>query len=313
MPQRDYYDILGVDRSASADQIKSAYRKMARKYHPDVCKDPDAPEKFKEATAAYEVLSDPQKRKQYDRFGHAGPAGAAGPGRQRVYTWGPGAQGGFPGGMDFDDLFSASPFSGMSLKDILASLAGGGRRGGRRRRAAPRAQDVEYPITLDFLQAAKGTTTRLQLRQDDGAGPRIDLKIPAGVRDGSKIRLRGKGPGGGDLYIVTRVRPHPYFRRDGNDVYVDLPVSVGQAAAGATVSVPTIDGPANLKIPPGSSSGTKLRMRDRGIPDPKTRARGHQYAVLKIVLPKAISEQGRKLLEEFDKANPVEPGRKAPW
>ena len=137
--------------------------------------------------------------------------------------------------------------------------------------------------------------------------------IPAGVRDGSKIRIRGTGPGGGDLYIVTRIRAHPYFRRDGNDVYVDLPVSVGEAAGGATVSVPTIDGPANLKIPPGASSGMKLRMRERGIPDPKTKTRGHQYAVLKIVLPKRISEEGRKLLAEFDKTDPVDPRKKAPW
>ncbi|HET6427963.1 MAG TPA: DnaJ C-terminal domain-containing protein [Phycisphaerae bacterium] len=314
MPQRDYYDILGVDRGASAEQIKAGYRKVARKVHPDVCKDPDAAEKFKEATAAYEVLSDPQKRKQYDRFGHAGPGVAgAGPGRQRVYTWGPGAQGPFAGGMGFEDAFSSSPFSGMSLKDILEALAGRGRRAGKRRRAAPMAQDVEYPITLDFLQAARGCTTRLQLRQDDVAGPQIDVRIPAGVREGSKIRLRGKGPGGGDLYIVTHIRAHPYFRRDGNDVYVDLPVSVGEAARGATVSVPTIDGPTNLKVPPGSSSGMKLRLRDRGIPDPKTHLRGHQYAVIKIVLPSTISEEGGKLLEEFDRTDPVDPRKKAPW
>lgn len=318
MAQRDYYNILGVDRNASAAQIKSAYRKMARKHHPDVCKDPDAAERFKEATAAYEVLSDPKKRTMYDRFGHAGPA-AAGRGGQRVYTWGPGARGPFGAGarpVDFEEVFSSSPFSGMSLKDILAALAGGGRgrAGRRRRRNAVAAQDLEYPVSLDFLQAARGCTTRLQLRHDDGTGRQtIDVKIPAGVRDGSKVRIRGRGPGGGDLYIITRIRPHPYFRREGSDVYVDLPISIAEAAGGATVTVPTIDGPAQLKIPPGTAGGMKLRLRNRGVPDPKTKTRGHEYAVIKIVLPKKISDEGLKLLQEFDKTDPVDPRKNVPW
>ena len=326
MAQRDYYEILGVSRSASADQIKAAYRRLARKYHPDVNKAPDAAEKFKEATAAYEVLSDPKKRKMYDRFGHAGvgaePA-AGGPGRPggpRVYTWS--SRGGSApfggGGFSFDDLFDASPFSGMSLEELLASLGGYSRRGRSSRgrassSAAPAA--ATYPITLEFLQAVRGCTTRLELRRPDGSSETIEVKIPPGVRDGSKVRVRPKGAAAsvGELFIVTHVRDHPYFRREGNDVYVEVPVSVAEAALGAKVRIPTIDGPATVKIPPGASSGTRLRLRGRGIADPKTGRRGDQYAVVRIVLPENISKRGRRLLEEFAKTDPYDPREKAPW
>ncbi|KPK83762.1 MAG: hypothetical protein AMJ81_07425 [Phycisphaerae bacterium SM23_33] len=321
MAQRDYYEILGVSRSATPEEIKSAYRRSARKLHPDVNKAKDAAERFKEATAAYEVLSDPQKRRMYDQFGHVGPPGAdfaraAGGRGGRVYTWSSrGGQGPFGGAVpfDFEELFSASPFSGMSLKDLLAALGGRGRAGRRTRRAAQPAQDMEYPITLDFMQAVRGTTTRLELRRDDGSAEQIDVKIPPGVRQGSKVRVRGKGLAGGDLYIITRVRDHPYFRRDGTDIYLDLPISVGEAASGCEVTVPTVDGPAKLKVPPGTSGGTRLRLRERGVADPKGQARGHQYVVIKIVLPRQISEQGRRLLGEFDKTDPANPRKDVPW
>ena len=321
MAQKDYYKILGVSRSATAKEIKAAYRKLARKYHPDVNKAKDAAEKFKEATAAYEVISDPRKRKLYDQFGHAG-VGAGAPAAGRTYTRTQrGREGPFPrgGSFDFEDLFAASPFSGMSLDELLGALGGYTRRSASSQRPGRPARrgDAEYPITLEFMQAVKGCTTSLRMRRSDGRQERIDVKIPPGVRDGAKVRVRGKGgagPGGvGDLIIVTTVRGHPYFRREGNDIYVDLPLSVAEAALGGQVTVPTIDGPASVKIPPGASSGTRLRLRDKGVPDPKGGKRGDQYAVIKIVLPKQISDSGRRSLEEFSRSDPYDPREGVPW
>jgi curved DNA-binding protein len=310
MAPRDYYDILGVDRSATTQQVKAAYRRLAREYHPDVNKARDAAGKFKEATAAYEVLSDPQKRQMYDRFGHAGAEPAGRPGG-RTYTWT--SRGGGAAPFDFDDLFSSSPFSGMSLKDLLASLGGRGRGGRRARRPAAAARDMEYPLELDFMQAVKGTTTRLELRRGDGSVEQIDVKIPPGVHQGSKVRVRGKGVAGGDLYIITHVRDHPYFRRNGADIHLDLPVSVGEAAAGCEVVVPTVDGPATLKVPPGTSGGKRLRLRGRGVPHPKGQGRGHQYVVIRIVLPPQMSDKGRQLLAEFDRTDPCNPRKDVSW
>lgn len=321
MAKRDYYDILGVRRDASADQIKSAYRKLARKYHPDVNKAPDAVEKFKEATEAYEVLSDPQKRGLYDQFGHAGPpqgpfGGAGSPRGQRgqgpfTYTWN--SQGPRGEGVgNFEDIFGgAGGMSGMSLEEILGMLGGGGSRKSRRRGPAPRGQDIEYSVALDFLQAAAGTTATIRL-QRGGRIETIDVKIPPGVHDGSRIRLRGQGQDGGDLYIVTQVREHPYFRREGDDIYVDLPISVSEAALGAKVDVPTLEGTASVAIPPLSSSGMKLRLRGKGVAAPG-RDHGDQYVVLKIVLPKKISSRGEQLLREFGEAEKFDPRANAPW
>ncbi len=322
MAQRDYYDVLGIKRSATDKQIKSSYRRLARKFHPDVNKSSGAADKFKEATAAYEVLSDPEKRKMYDRFGHAGPgqfgagSGRGAPGAAKVHTWTSGGAGGF----DFDDLFSSSPFSGMSLDDLLAALGGRSRRSARKAssHAAGRAgRDAEANITLEFMQAVKGCTTTMELRRGDGVTEKIDVRIPSGVREGSKVRLRGKGGAGrggnGDLYIITHVRDHPYFRRDGADIYVDLPISVTEAALGGKVTVPTIDGPTVLQVPPQTSGRTRLRLRSKGVADPKTGKRGDQYAIIKIVLPKTISEKGRKLLDEFNRSDPYDPRERVPW
>lgn len=332
MARRDYYEILGVARSATPEQIKAAYRRLARKYHPDVNKSKGAAGKFKEATAAYEVLSDQEKRKMYDRFGRAGPAGRdsgkAGVAGRYTWTYRGGKRGRSAGGRGFDsdDLFSSSPFSGISLDELLAALGGYSRRGRPARGAGgfdpftsagrPEA-DVEYPLTLDFMQAVKGCTTTLQLRRADGGTERIEVKIPPGVRDGSKVRVRGKGragpDGSGDLFIMTRVREHPYFRRDGTHIYIDLPVSVTEAALGGEVTVPTIDGHAVVKIPPGASGGTRLRLRGKGVADPKAGKRGDQYVVLKIVLPGKVSERGRRLLEEFARTDPYDPRKKVSW
>ena len=323
MAKRDYYEVLGVQRAATDGQIKAAYRKLARKYHPDVNKSPDAAEKFREATEAYEVLSDPAKRKTYDQFGHAGPEGFGGPGGQRTYRWTQAE--GVP--FDLGDLFGAARrggrgYMGMSLDEILQALRGGAprRRAGPASSAQARGADLEHHLTLEFLQAAWGTTTTLEL-QRGGRGAAdsetITVKIPPGVREGSKIRVRGKGaqgPGGsGDLYIVTHVREHPYFRREGDDIYVEVPISIAEAALGAKVDVPTIDGMTTVTIPPGTSSSRRLRLRGKGIAGPGNKPRGDEYVVIKIVPPKRLSPRGEQLLKEFQAEEAHNPRDEVPW
>lgn len=331
MSKRDYYQVLGVARDADAAAVKSAYRKMARKYHPDVNKSPDASEKFHEATEAYEVLSDPEKRKMYDQFGHAGPGmgagGAAGGGRGAPT----GGGGGF--NVNFEDIFNGARqsragggggFMGMGLEEILEALRGGGGRGGgrggggtERRRTPQTGADAQYDLTLEFDQAVKGTTTSLRIAShDSGQAETINVKIPPGVKEGSKIRVRGKGhegPGGrGDLYIVTHIRPHPYFRRSGEDIHVTLPVSITEATAGAKVDVPTVDGMTTVTVPPGSSSGRRLRLRGKGVAG-KGEQRGDQYVELRVVVPEQLSDEAKRLLEEFEKAQPYDPRKDAGW
>jgi len=325
MAKRDYYETLGVKRGASADEIKSAYRKQARKYHPDANKAPDAAGKFREATEAYEVLSDGEKRAKYDRFGHAGPAGASagGPGRR--------GRAGAGGGVSFDfgDLFGggggSSGFMGMSLDDILDALRGGrGARGGRsgrqRARRPRRGGDTESHLTLEFLQAVHGTTTRLRMTRSDEAGgtheETIEVKIPAGVQEGSKVRVRGKGQlggaGPGDLYIHVHVRPHPYFRREGDDVYVHVPISIAEAALGAKVDVPTLDGTSRVTIPPGTSSSKRLRLRGKGV-GRAGKAPGDEYVVIEIVPPTRLDERQQRLIEEFARLDHDDPRARCPW
>lgn len=332
MAKRDYYQVLGVKRKASEADIKSAYRKLARKYHPDVNKEPDAAEKFREATEAYEVLSDPEKRKVYDQYGHAGlegqfaggsPSGHGAPGGARTYTWRSG--GGRGGAAGFEDVFGGmgGGFAGMSLEEILQALGGGGPAGagGRRTARRPGARqtkggDVESRIELDFLQAVRGGTTSLRM-QRGGKTETIDVKIPPGVKDGSKIRLRGKGQEGpagpGDLYIVTRVRPHPYFRREGDDIYVDLPISIPEAVFGGSADVPTIDGMTTVKIPPGTSGGRRLRLRGKGVGSSSGDGRGDQYIVVKVVVPEKLDDRATDLLREFAEHVDHDPRSDAPW
>jgi DnaJ-class molecular chaperone len=337
--KRDYYDVLGVKRSASADEIKKAYRKLARKYHPDVNKDADASEKFREATTAYEVLSDPEKRKQYDQFGPdafgggaRGPAGGAWSGQAP-----PGGAQGVQ--FDFGDIFGgagggggaggrSSGFMGMGLDEILEALGGGaGRRrpGGRRatrRQPAPKGDDIEHHIDLDFMQALHGTKTSLRMRTTDPAGQEktqtLTVTVPPGVRDGQKIRVRGKGnmgPGGaGDLLLVCHVKDHPYYRREGNDIYVQVPISITEAALGTTIEVPTLEGMTRVKVPPGTPSGRRLRLRDKGVAQGGDESkRGDQHVVIKIVPPKSVSDKGRQLLEQFDDGESFDPRSDVPW
>ena len=327
--EHEYYEILGVKRNATDREIKSAYRKLARKYHPDVNKAPDATEKFQKATEAYEVLSDSEKRKMYDQFGSAafsrgGPGPAGGPG-----------QGGWPGGaqgvrVNFSDMFSGSGgFGGMGLDEILQALGGQARATGRRRTPhpgpAPKGGDVEHHVNLEFIQAIYGTSTTLRLQSTDHDGQTetqtISVKIPPAVRDGQKIRLRDKGqpgPGGaGDLLIVCHVRPHAYFRRDDNDITVDVPIGIVEATLGGKVDVPTIDGTTTMKIPPGTPSGRKLRLRGKGIaPADKKKSPGDQYVVIKITPPAKLSREAKDLLKKFAKIQAdhgYDPRAKAPW
>ncbi|MHC4981684.1 MAG: DnaJ C-terminal domain-containing protein [Planctomycetota bacterium] len=314
MAKQDYYDLLGVTRNAGEEQIKAAYRKMARKYHPDVNKSPDAAEKFKEATEAYEVLSDTKKREMYNQFGHAGPGARTGPGG-RTYTWT--STGGR--GFNFEDIFGgfSTGFIGMSLEEILERLGEGVAGRASRRRPSRKGADLEYNLTLEFMAALRGTTANVRVRRPGARTESINVKIPPGVRDGSKVRVRGKGqdgPGGrGDLYIITNVRPHPYFRRDGNDVYVDVPISITEAALGGSVDVPTTDGMTTIRIPPGSASSRKLRLRGKGVPSADGSTRGDQYVVLKIVPPKKVSTRGAQILKEFEEAEKFDPRANVPW
>jgi curved DNA-binding protein len=296
---RDYYEVLGVARNASEGDIKKAYRGLARKYHPDRNPgDKSAEERFKEVQEAYDVLSDKTKRAQYDQFGFAGPGG--GPGGAGPFGWGGGAPGGGPGfggfqNLDPEDLASIlrqfGGAGGEDLGDVFTRRA----RGGRRR--APRAEAVEAEVSIPFLTAALGGTVQLSVN-----GRQLDVKIPAGVEEGKKLRLAGQGPEGTDLLVKLHLEPHPHFRREGNDIILAVPITVAEAVLGARVDVPTIDGThLTVSIPPGTSSGGRLRLRGKGI------AGGDQFIEVKIVVPRPLDARSRELLEEFARLNPQNP------
>ncbi len=294
MAAKDYYQILGVSRDATDEEIKKAYRELARKYHPDLHPgDREMEARFKEINEAYSVLSDPKKRREYDMVGRV--------------TFEPGVGGPYETGFDFRN------FGFGGFEDLFGEIFGAR----PRRRAAVKGPDLEYPLEIDFLQAVKGAEVNITIRRPTGTET-LKVKIPPGVKDGSRVRVAGKGETGffggppGDLYIVTRVRPHPYFRRVGNDIYIDLPITIKEAVAGATVRVPTIDGFTTIRIPPGVQGGQKLRIRSKGVPSPGGGPRGDQYVVLHIAVPKNVDERSKKLIEEFEKINPYEP-RKGLW
>ncbi len=312
MTKRDYYEVLGVARNASEDDIKKAYRKLARQFHPDVNKEPGAPEKFAEVQEAYDVLSEAGKRKQYDQFGHA--AAGVSPDmydemrrahRARSQTVSP---------EDFEQQY------GGQFGDIFDQLFGGGgpfgRQGGRRRHpeGPSRGSDVEYPVTLGFEQAARGTSLPLRINLG-GQIETIDVKVPPGVKDGSRVRVRGKGDRSGhepgDLFIVVSVTPHPFFRRDGLDILLDLPISVYEALLGTRVEVPTLDGKVTLTIPPGTSSGSKLRIKGRGVK--RSGEQGDQFCVLKIVVPKNLTENEQAQIHELSRNHPLTPRADLGW
>ncbi|HLS45158.1 MAG TPA: DnaJ C-terminal domain-containing protein [Ornithinicoccus sp.] len=322
--EKDFYAILGVPADADAKKIKSTYRKLARQWHPDAKPgDAAAEKKFKEIGEAYAVLSDPEQRKQYDavramsrggaRFTAGGPGGAGGAGFEDVFAQmfgGGGGGGAGRGGTRFTT--SSGGAQGINLEDLLSGFGQGQYAGGSPFGATrgPRpGRDVEARTTIDFVQAATGDTVTLQTPE----GGRITTRIPAGVKDGQKIRLRGKGMAGdpgapaGDLMLVVTVRPHPVFGRDGNNLTVDLPVTFAEAALGATVQVPTLDGgTVKVKVAAGTPSGRVLRVKGRGI---KAKSgTGDLLAKVNIVVPQRLTDKAREAVEvlaaEEDGADP---------
>lgn len=313
---RDYYDVLGVSRTAPADDIKKAYRAAARKLHPDVNKAPDAQKKFTEVQNAYDVLSDEKKRRAYDQFGEAGVSGAAG-GAGPAPGWGGAAgPGGYRvnvGGQGFDPDDLSSMFETF-FGGAGSGRGGGARSGGRKgsRRAAPRSEEPApevHDVKVDFMRAVRGGSESLRV-SSGGAARSVDVKIPAGIPSGATMRLRGLGPldhdgDPTDLLIRVLIEPHPLFRRGEGaeagkslDVYLDVPLSIAEATLGATVHVPTLAGSVDLKIPPGTASGKKLRVRGQGIA-PAGGAAGDLYAVIQIVPPKLddLLPEERRVLE----------------
>jgi DnaJ-class molecular chaperone len=304
---RDYYETLGVKRDATEEEIKKAYRKLARQYHPDRNPgDKQAEARFKEVQDAYDVLSDKAKRAQYDQFGFVGPgAGFGGPGGGGTTFHFGGGPGGAEG-MDpqqaaelFSQLFGGGGNAGGFDMGGLFNRRG---RGGTRTRRPP-AEDVEAEVTLPFLTAAQGGTVDLTV-----GGHELSVKIPAGVTSGQTLRLAGQAPGGGNLLLKLRVEEHPYFRREGKDLVLEVPLSLAEAVLGARVDVPTLDGTRlTVKVPPGTSSGSRLRLRGKGIKG------GDQYIEIKIVVPAPKDERGRELIEEFARLNPQNPRADLPW
>lgn len=369
MNKRDYYELLGVRRDASDKEIKQAYRRLARKHHPDVNPNNKAAEaKFKEITEAYEVLSDPTKREQYDQFGHQ-PFGTGHETTQRP--------GGGPGGFDFSRFDLGGP---GGIQDLFTDLLG--RHGQEAQTGPSKGEDLHYAIDLKFEDAVRGLSTEVGLQRRvpcpscsgtgartggqlrtcsacggsgrvrgkpglfgghqacarcrgtgtlpsslcnscDGVGTvlkaeRIAVKIPPGVENGSNVRVQGKGHAGrlggppGDLYIVTRVRPHPFFERKGDNIYCEVPISVTEAALGAKIEVPTVDGKASMRIPPETSSGQVFRLRDMGVPHLKGSGRGDQFVTIKIILPRNLDTRSQELFREFGRLHPEDP-RRAIW
>jgi molecular chaperone DnaJ len=396
--KKDYYEILGVKKSASVDDIRKAFRKLARKYHPDVNPgDKAAEEKFKALSEANDVLSDPKKRKIYDQLGfysdNIDPAAAEA--YARGGPTGAGGFGGFPGGasaggqgvpfdfsgFDFNDMFEGESTRGRSsaggsggFRDIFSGIFGGGRGGGVAQGPEP-GSDLEYQVNVTFWTAIRGGVMRLNITRQDvcsnchgngvieqpgvcpqckgkgtieqsanrmkfnvtcprcgGTGKNVspcpvchgegvvgrteplEVRIKAGTRDGQRIRIPAKGNAGqgggqaGDLYVIIRTESHPIFRREGDDIYVTVPVTATEAALGAKIEVPTIDGRALLKVPPGTQSGQKLRLREKGVPSAtKEGARGDEIVEVKVTVPMPRDEKTKELLRELAKLNPEDP------
>ena len=323
-PKKNYYEVLGVPEGAKEEEIKKAFRRLARKYHPDVNPgDKSAEAKFKEANEANEVLSDRKKREEYDAIRRGGFAGGRG-----------GGPSGWPGGFDFEPGGRVYHSETVDFDDVFGDLLRGGAGfspGGIQGR------DIHVELPVEFLEMAHGTVREIGYGRARtcaacggsgrsgrkgcpacfGAGTReseerIKVKIPAGAQDGSKIRVSGKGEerGGpnrsGDLVITLRMIPHPYFRREGSDILLDVPIHYSEAVKGAKIPIPTIDGPVTVSIPPGSGSGRKLRLKGKGVLAPGTTSRGDQYVLLHVAVPGSRSEDFLKLVDrirEFEDPN----------
>lgn len=297
--KKDYYEVLGVPRTAGEKDIKAAYRRLARKYHPDVNKDDKhAEERFKEVAEAFAVLSDKDKRAKYDRGGHAAFGAGfdpfAGADFQQFDLGDLG---------DLSSIFEMFGFGGGMRGGVRGF--GGGRRGARTRRAV-RGRDVRLELQVPFETAVRGGEVEINVAHGPG---RMKVRLPVGIDDGTTLRLAGKGeaaPGGaGDALLTVRVAPDPTFRRRGNDLTCDVTVGLARAALGGRIDVATLNGPATIEIPPGTRSGQRFRLKGRGVPAQAGRAAGDLYAVVQIQPPKNLDDRSRELLEEFAKLNPV--------
>ncbi|MCA9238650.1 MAG: J domain-containing protein [Planctomycetales bacterium] len=312
---KDYYEILGVKRGATDDELSKAYRTLARKHHPDLHPDDaSAKEKFQEVQHAFDVLSDPKKREQYDRFGpNFESMGGAGGGPQ---GW---SSGGFRGGqgdveIDLNDIFGSA--GGGGFADLFRNM---GRGGGTRARTAPRrGSDLEHEITVPFATAIKGGEAAISLTRHDGKNETINIKIPAGMEDGKKIRLRGQGepaPAGGsagDLLLTVHVAPHPRFERRGARLDVVAPITLSEAVGGAKIDVPTPHGVVTLSVPPGTSSGKKLRLKGQGV-RAEGKPPGDLYVELQIQLPEGLTEEERQEIANISARHPQDPRADLRW
>jgi DnaJ-class molecular chaperone len=339
---KDYYEVLGVSRNASADEIKTAYRKLARKFHPDLNPgDKAAEERFKELQEAYDTLSDAENRKLFDKYGENWKAvkqggGAPPPGWEGARAGAGPQTGGFDfSGFDFSGMGGGAP--GSSGFDIFEEMFGGSARGRGRTRRRARGEDVEAHLELSLEEAHRGGRRTLQMQAAEtcltcngsgvvndktcqtcgGAGqvlkPKtIEVNIPAGVRDGSTVRLAGQGGAGvngtqpGDLYLRIGLRPHPVFKVRGDDLEIELPIAPWEAVLGTKLDVQTIDGKVELTIPPGAQSGQRLRLRGQGL-NKRKGGRGDQLVRLKIVVPKEISAEERRLYEQLRDVSRFDP------
>jgi curved DNA-binding protein len=322
-PDADFYSVLGVSRGASQDEIQRAYRKLARQYHPDINKDPAAEERFKQISEAYDVLRDPKQRERYDAFGpdfrrvppDMDPAdfarARAGAGRRtssRADPWDSetGTWQEWPEGVQF----STGSAEGIDLDDLLGGIfTGRGRRGG----PIP-GSDQEVEIELSVEDAYRGGSRSLTIEGPDGTRT-LNVKIPAGVVSGQRIRLGGQGAQGsgggsaGDLYLIVRIGEHPRYRLVGRDIYVDLPLAAWEGALGASVEITTPGGPATVKVPKGTSTGRKLRLKGRGLPNPKGHP-GDLYADVKLMVPHRLTREEQRLFDELAGTSKFDPRRR---
>ncbi|MGE3180145.1 MAG: DnaJ C-terminal domain-containing protein [Phycisphaerae bacterium] len=315
MGEKDPYEILGVARSASQDEIKRAYRQLAKQYHPDRNRnDPSATARFKEVQAAYDVIGDPQRREEFDRFGAGGPV----PEYQRWQSH-PGAGADFSGAdIPFENLGDLSSIFEQFFQRGGAGTAARGRRQSRNsNRAGGDAGTLEHAVDLSFEEAAQGTYREVSI-SSNGRAEHIKVRIPAGIENGKKVRVSGKGrytaTGRGNLVITCRVRPHAFFRREGSDLLLEVPIGVTEALLGTKVEIPTLSGNrVLLTIPPGTSSGSKLRIREQGVRDLRTKKNGDLLAVIRVVAPREISDDAKRLATELQSVLRELPRSDVPW